>query len=233
MPDRLRFLRKKPQIGLGKARLAKRGCNINSRPSKAQITPRTGWKTAFRQAAFLFPLQADNTMRLALYEPDIPQNAGTMLRLAACLGVAADVIEPCGFILSDSRLKRAGMDYLLQAEIQRHSSWTAFQAWRAEMARTEAARGGPQGHRLLLLTTKGDIPYPDFAFRPDDILMVGRESAGVPPEVAEAADARLVIPLRPGLRSLNVATAAAMVLGEALRQTAGFPAAEASSLPSS
>ena len=123
-------------------------------------------------------------MRLALYEPDIPQNAGTMLRLAACLGVAADVIEPCGFILSDSRLKRAGMDYLLQAEIRRHSSWTAFQDWRAEAGRTLG------GHRLLLLTTKGDIPYPSFAFMPDDILMVGRESAGVPPEVARAADAR-------------------------------------------
>ncbi|HEX7922775.1 MAG TPA: TrmH family RNA methyltransferase, partial [Bradyrhizobium sp.] len=95
-------------------------------------------------------------MRLALYEPDIPQNTGTMLRLAACLGVAADVIEPCGFILSDSRLKRAGMDYLLQAEIRRHSSWTAFQAWRAEMARAEPART-QGGHRLLLLSTKGDI----------------------------------------------------------------------------
>lgn len=166
-------------------------------------------------------------MRLALYEPDIPQNTGTMLRLAACLGVAADVIEPCGFIFSDSRLKRAGMDYLLQAEIQRHSSWTAFQDWRAEAART---RGG---HRLLLLTTKGDIPYPAFAFRSDDILMVGRESAGVPPEVAQTADARLVIPLRPGLRSLNVATAAAMVLGEALRQTTGFPAPDTAALPSS
>ena len=170
-------------------------------------------------------------MRLALYEPDIPQNTGTMLRLAACLGVAADVIEPCGFILSDSRLRRAGMDYLLQAEIRRHSSWAAFQAWRAEMARAEAGPRG--GHRLLLLTTKGDIPYPDFTFKPDDILMVGRESAGVPPEVAQAADARLVIPLRPGLRSLNVATAAAMVLGEALRQTAGFPAADTAVLPSS
>jgi tRNA (cytidine/uridine-2'-O-)-methyltransferase len=167
----------------------------------------------------LFPLQVENIMRLALYEPDIPQNAGTMLRLAACLGVAADVIEPCGFILSDSRLKRAGMDYLLQAEIRRHTSWTAFQAWRAEAGRIHG------GYRLLLLTTKGDIAYPSFAFAQDDILMVGRESAGVPPEVAHAADARLVIPLRPGLRSLNVATAAAMVLGEALRQTAGFPAA--------
>lgn len=164
-------------------------------------------------------------MRLALYEPDIPQNTGTMLRLAACLGVAADVIEPCGFVLSDARLKRAGMDYLLQAEIRRHSSWTAFQDWRREAGRTAG------GHRLLLLTTKGEIPYADFAFAPGDILMVGRESAGVPPEVAAAADARLVIPLRPGLRSLNVATAAAMVLGEALRQTGGFAAAMASPGP--
>ena len=157
-------------------------------------------------------------MRLALYEPDIPQNTGTMLRLAACLGVQVEVIEPCGFILSDARLKRAGMDYLLLAEIHRHSSWAAFQAWRFEAKRAHG------GHRLVLLTTKGDTPYPSFTFAPDDILMVGRESAGVPAEVAQAADARLVIPLSPGLRSLNVATAAAMVLGEALRQTAGFPA---------
>lgn len=155
-------------------------------------------------------------MRLALYEPDIPQNAGTMLRLAACLGVAADVIEPCGFILSDSRLKRAGMDYLLQAEIKRHSSWAAFQEWRAEAGRAQG------GHRLLLLTTKGDIPYPSFAFRPDDILMVGRESAGVPDAVAAGADARIRIPMASGLRSINVAVAAAMVLGEARRQTDFF-----------
>ena len=157
-------------------------------------------------------------MRLALYQPDIPQNTGTMLRLAACLGVGAEIIEPCGFIFNDAKLRRAGMDYLLEAEIRRHSSWAAFQAWRGQARQTLG------GHRLLLLTTRGDIPYPAFAFAPDDILMVGRESAGVPPEVALAADARLVIPLRPGLRSLNVATAAAMVLGEALRQTAGFSA---------
>ena len=157
-------------------------------------------------------------MRLALYEPDIPQNTGTMLRLAACLGVAADVIEPCGFVMSDARLKRAGMDYLLHSDIRRHSSWAAFRAWQSDL---RESRGG---HRLLLLTTKGDIPYAAFTFAPDDILMVGRESAGVPADVARVADARLVIPLKPGLRSLNVATAAAMVLGEALRQTAGFPA---------
>ena len=164
-------------------------------------------------------------MRLALYEPDIPQNTGTMLRLAACLGVGADVIEPCGFIFSDTKLKRAGMDYLTRAEIQRHSSWNAFQAWRKEASRTHG------GHRLVLLTTKGETAYTSFAFAADDILMVGRESAGVPPEVAQAADARLIIPLRPGLRSLNVATAAAMVLGEALRQTAGFSTAGAPNGP--
>ena len=158
-------------------------------------------------------------MRLALYQPDIPQNTGAMLRLAACLGVAADIIEPCGFVMSDARLKRAGMDYLLQADIHRHASWQAFEAWRA------AARRESGGHRLLLLTTKGSLPYPAFAFAPGDILMVGRESAGVPDEVAAAADARLVIPMAGGLRSLNVATAAAMVLGEALRQTAGFAVA--------
>ena len=151
-------------------------------------------------------------LRLALYQPDIPQNCGTLLRLAACLGVAADIIEPCGFVLSDARLRRAGMDYLGQAEMRRHSSWEAFRRVQS-----------PSGRRLILLTTKGDTAYPDFAFRPDDVLMVGRESAGVPPEVAEAADARLVIPLKAGLRSLNVAVAASMVLGEALRQTGSFP----------
>jgi tRNA (cytidine/uridine-2'-O-)-methyltransferase len=159
-------------------------------------------------------------MRLALYQPDIPQNTGTMLRMAACLGVAADVIEPCGFVMSDARLKRAGMDYLLQADIRRHVSWAAFCDWRLTAQRTHG------GHRLVLLTTKGETPYAAFPFAPDDILMVGRESAGVPHDVARTADARLVIPLNPGLRSLNVATAAAMVLGEALRQTAGFPPAD-------
>ncbi|HEY4133751.1 MAG TPA: tRNA (cytidine(34)-2'-O)-methyltransferase [Alphaproteobacteria bacterium] len=151
-------------------------------------------------------------MRLALYQPDIPQNCGTMLRLAACLEVATDIIEPCGFVLSDARMKRAGMDYLTRADMRRHSSWQAFR-------RAQAA----SGRRLILLTTKGDVPYPAFAFRPTDVLMVGRESAGVPPEVATVADARVVIPLKDGLRSLNVAVAAAMVLGEALRQTATFP----------
>jgi tRNA (cytidine/uridine-2'-O-)-methyltransferase len=148
-------------------------------------------------------------MRLALYQPDIPQNAGAVLRLGACLGVAVDIIEPCGFVLSDRRLKRAGMGYLDAAEIARHDSWASFAAIR---------RG-----RLVLLTTKGDKAYHRFAFRPDDTLLLGRETAGVPDAVHRAADARLRVPLQPGQRSLNLAVAAALVLGEALRQTDGLP----------
>ncbi len=151
-------------------------------------------------------------MRLALYEPDIPQNTGAMMRLGAALGVGLDLIEPCGFALSDRGLKRAGMDYLKSADIRRHESWTSFY-------------DGFGSRRLLLLTTRGDMAYSDFTFQPGDTLLVGRESAGVPDAVHAAAHARLLIPLRPGLRSLNVAQAAAMVLGEALRQTSGFPGA--------
>ncbi len=146
-------------------------------------------------------------MRLALFEPDIPQNAGALLRLGACLGIAVDIIEPCGFALSDRRLRRAGMDYLDKAAMTRHRSWQAFQA-------------GLES-RLVLLTTGGDTRYTDFAYAANDTLMVGRESAGVPDTVHACADARVMVPMRPGLRSLNVALAAAMVLGEALRQT-GF-----------
>ena len=153
-------------------------------------------------------------MRLALYQPDIPQNTGAMLRLAACLGVAVDIIEPCGFLMDDKRLRRVGLDYLERVAITRHASWRSFTETRA------AAEAG----RLLLLTTAGDIPYSRFAYAPGDVLLVGRESAGVPPDVHRAAAARLVIPMAPELRSLNVALSAAMVLGEALRQTAGFAA---------
>lgn len=148
-------------------------------------------------------------MRLALYEPDIPQNAGALLRLAACLDVPVDIIEPCGFFLDDKRLRRAGMDYLDHVDITRHSSWPAYR---------EAAAG-----RLVLLTTAAEDRYTDFQFRAGDTVMVGRESAGVPETVHAAADARLRLPMRPGLRSINVALAAAMVLGEALRQTNLFP----------
>lgn len=145
---------------------------------------------------------------LALFQPDIPQNAGTMLRLCACLGVDAALIEPASFPMSDRHFRRAGMDYLDHVRVGRHVSWRAFEAWRAT-----------NGRRLALLSTRGETPYTDFAFHPGDIVMVGRESAGVPDEVFAAADARLVVPLRAELRSLNVAVAAAMVLGEALRQT--------------
>ena len=149
-------------------------------------------------------------MRLALFQPDIPQNAGALIRLGACLCIEIDLIEPLGFILDDRRLKRAHMDYLEHVRIRRHGSWDRFLEER------------PPG-RLLLLTRAGDLRYTEFRFAPDDILLLGRESAGVPPQVHERADARIRVPLRPGLRSLNVAIAAAMVLGEALRQTEGFP----------
>ena len=151
-------------------------------------------------------------MRLALYQPDIPQNTGAMLRLAACFGLGVDVILPAGFIFDDKRMRRAGMDYIDQVEIARHASWAAY------LESRNGGSKGSEGGRLVLLTTKGDRAYTDFAFRPEDTLLVGRESSGVPAEVAAAADARLVIPMRPGLRSLNVAMAAAIVTGEAMRQ---------------
>ncbi len=146
-------------------------------------------------------------LTLALYQPDIPQNAGTMLRACACLGVGAAIIEPAGFPVSDRHFRRSGMDYLDHVAIERHMSFAAFQDWRAEA-----------GRRLVLLTTTGAVNYTEFTFQPGDILMVGRESAGVPADVHAAADARIVIPIRSSLRSLNVAVAAAMAIGEALRQ---------------
>jgi tRNA (cytidine/uridine-2'-O-)-methyltransferase len=152
-------------------------------------------------------------LRLALFEPDIPQNAGTLLRLAACLGLPVDIIEPCGFIFSDSRLRRAGMDYLDAADRRHHSSWEAYLR-----GRDEANRG-----RLLLLTTSGDTAYTEFVFAAGDTILLGRESGGVPPAVHAAADARLIVPMQRDARSLNVAVAAAMVVGEALRQLKGFP----------
>ena len=154
-------------------------------------------------------------MRLALYQPDIPQNTGAIIRLAACLGVGLDIIEPCGFVWSDRHLRRAGMDYLGRITPVRHPSWPAFR---------DARRAA--GGRLILLTTKGSIPHTRFAFQADDCLLLGRESAGVPDEVHDAADARIRVPMSAGLRSINVALAAAIVLGEALRQTDGFPKEE-------
>ena len=147
-------------------------------------------------------------MEIALYEPDIPQNTGTILRLGACLGVSVHIIEPAGFPVSDRAFKRAGLDYLESVKIERHVSFAAFDAWRKANTR-----------RLVLLTTRGDAPYPSFAFKHDDILLCGRESSGVPDKVRAATDASVRIPMREGLRSLNIAVALSMVLGEALRQT--------------
>jgi tRNA (cytidine/uridine-2'-O-)-methyltransferase len=152
-------------------------------------------------------------MRIALFEPDIAQNTGTILRLAACLGVAAHIVEPAGFPVSDRAFRRAGMDYLDQVALTRHRSWQVFEEWR---------RGA--GVRLVLFSTQAQRSYLDFEYGAQDVLMFGRESAGVPPQVHAAADARLVIPIRAGSRSLNVAMACAMAVGEALRQTGGASA---------
>ena len=148
-------------------------------------------------------------MRLALFQPDIPQNVGAFIRLSAGLGVPLDLIEPCGFPVDDKRIRRAAMDYYDLATLVRHASWAAF------------CRDRSPG-RLVLLTTAGAERLPGASFRADDILLMGRESAGVPADVHDAADLRVRIPLQPGARSLNVALAAAMVLSEALRQTSGF-----------
>ncbi len=152
-------------------------------------------------------------MRIALYEPDIPQNTGTVLRTAACFGLGTDIIEPCGFVWDQKKLRRAGMDYLESVDLVRHSSWRAFQ-------------DDKMSGRLVLLTTKASVPYTDFQFREDDILIVGRESAGVPEAVHECVDARIRVPMASGMRSLNVAVSAGIVLGEALRQLAAFPKEE-------
>lgn len=144
-------------------------------------------------------------MRIALYQPDIPQNTGTIIRMAVCLGLPVDIIEPCGFIFDDKQLKRAGMDYLDKADITRHLSFKTFFENKGNS-------------RLVLLTTKGSVPYTDFKFNSDDILLLGRESCGVPEEVHNIVDGRVLIPMVPNERSLNVALSCAMVTGEAMRQ---------------
>ncbi len=148
-------------------------------------------------------------IRLALYQPDIAGNVGTILRLAACLDLAVDLIEPMGFAWSDRKLARAGMDYLAQADVTRHVDWAAFE-------RTVTGR-------IVLLSTRGAVRIDAAAFAPDDVLLFGAESSGVPDEVHDRADLRLTIPLVPGRRSLNVAVAAAIATGEALRQIKGWP----------
>jgi tRNA (cytidine/uridine-2'-O-)-methyltransferase len=155
-------------------------------------------------------------MRLALYQPDIPQNAGTILRMAACLSVPVDIIGPAGFDITDRSLRRAGLDYLAHVEITRHLDWEAF-----------CVALGNRQSRLILATTKGAVAYTAAEFKSADTLLLGRESAGVPDHVHLAAELRVVIPIAPGLRSLNIAVAGGMILGEALRQTGGFPSADA------
>jgi tRNA (cytidine/uridine-2'-O-)-methyltransferase len=157
------------------------------------------------------------TVRIALYQPDIAGNTGTILRLAACMALGVDLIEPAGFNLSDQALKRAGMDYLERAALTRHVDWAAFEGWRAS-----------KGRRLVLFTTRSALPYTDFAFVPGDVLLFGRESAGVPDPVHDAADHRLLIPMPGGGRSLNVAMSVAMATGEAVRQLSPRSAAVAS-----
>ena len=149
-------------------------------------------------------------LRIALYQPDIPGNTGTILRLAACLGLQVDIIEPAGFDLSDRNMKRAGMDYIASVTLKRHLNWEAFQSWRKA-----------EGRRLVLASTKAAVPYTALAYQPGDILLFGRESAGVPDTVHEMAGGRVLIPMVEGQRSINVALSAAMICGEALRQT-GF-----------
>lgn len=149
-------------------------------------------------------------LSIALYQPDIAGNTGTIMRLAACLGLTVEVIEPAGFDLSDRNLRRSGMDYLSVVTLRRHLDWSHFEAWRRD-----------SGRRLVLASTKAAMPYTDFAYAADDILLFGRESAGVPDHVHESADARVLIPMQPAQRSINVAMSAAMIAGEALRQT-GF-----------
>ena len=149
-----------------------------------------------------------SSLRIALYQPDIPGNTGTILRLAACLGLGVDIIEPAGFDISDRNLKRADMDYLASVALTRHVDWQAFETWRAA-----------SGRRLVLASTKAALPYVEHAFLPGDVLLFGRESAGVPDHIHDAADARILIPMVDGQRSINVAMSAAMIAGEALRQT--------------
>lgn len=151
-------------------------------------------------------------MRLALYQPEIPQNTGTLMRLCACMGINLDVIHPCGFIWDDRRLRRAGMDYIDIATVQHHDSWETFYEWTKK-----------SDYRLILLDSKAKTLYTDYDYQRRDILLMGKESSGVPSEIFQTVPERLLIPMKPGCRSLNVSLAAAMVVGEGLRQLGMFP----------
>src|SRR6204780_2278336 len=205
----------RPLVPANRAEQAVQNRSIGTLAGRAQARYRLASVQCTKSAAdddlfrhFMGTSWGRHRMQIALFQPDIPQNTGTILRLCACLNVAAHIIEPAGFPVSDRHFRRAGMDYLDQVTLMRHDSWPKFEQWRND-----------ERHRLILFTTKGFSRYLDFRYSADDILLFGRESAGVPDEVAAAADARLVIPIKPGLRSLNIAMAAAMALGEALRQT--------------
>ena len=152
-------------------------------------------------------------MRIVLYQPDIPQNTGTILRMAACLGVPVDIIGPAGFDMSDKALRRAGLDYIEHTVLRRHDGWASFDEW----LQSESVR-----RRLVLLTTRADTAHHEFHFETNDCLMLGRESAGVPQKIHDYVDERVRIPMKAGLRSLNIAVAAAIAVGEGLRQTNGF-----------
>ncbi len=152
-------------------------------------------------------------MRIAIFEPDIPQNTGAILRLAACFDISVDIIEPCGFVLSNRQLKRSGMDYMNQVDMKLHTSWNDFYN----------NQQTSENRRIILLTTKGNVSHTEFNYNPTDILLLGRESSGVPATVHALADACILIPMTPKSRSLNVASSAAIVLGEALRQTDAYP----------
>jgi tRNA (cytidine/uridine-2'-O-)-methyltransferase len=195
----------------GQARIDQVCDLLTSLPYRANATKEAAPRSLWRRCLVDSPEPA---MRLALYQPDIPQNTGTILRLAACLGVPVDVIGPTGFDMTDRSLRRAGLDYLDHVDLTRHVSFEAFET---------ARRTHLPPARLVLLTSRGSQDHIDFAFAATDILLLGRESAGVPDAVHALADARICIPMREGLRSLNIAVAAALVLGEALRQTGGFP----------
>jgi tRNA (cytidine/uridine-2'-O-)-methyltransferase len=171
-----------------------------------------GTKVAQRDEAHNEERRGQPAMHLALFQPDIPANAGAIMRLAACLDLPLAIVEPCGFILDDRRLRRAALDYRSHLRLVRLSSWRVFESWRSD-----------QGSRLVLLTTRAAMHHHAVRYRPEDVLLCGRETAGVPEEVHAAADLRVSVPIAPGRRSLNVVTALAMVAGEALRQTGGWP----------
>jgi len=170
-------------------------------------------KKILRKSGNPLVIQSFSVMRLAIFQPDIPQNVAALLRLGVCLGLPVEVIEPSGFLWDDRRLRRVSMDYIERSFYRRHSGWKSFRH-----------ADGVAGARVILLSTRGAVPHVAFAFQPDDVLLLGRESAGVPEAIHQTTDACVTVPLAPGARSLNVVTAAAIVAGEALRQTGGYPA---------